>query len=58
MKYTKALWLYATEKQIPFIYASSAATYGSGEQGYEDSQTILDLLIPLKPYVVSKNEFD
>jgi ADP-L-glycero-D-manno-heptose 6-epimerase len=50
--------LYATEKQIPFIYASSAATYGSGEQGYEDSHTILDQLIPLNPYGVSKNEFD
>jgi ADP-L-glycero-D-manno-heptose 6-epimerase len=58
VKYSKALWLYATEKQIPFIYASSAATYGSGEQGYEDSHTILDQLIPLNPYGVSKNEFD
>jgi ADP-L-glycero-D-manno-heptose 6-epimerase len=58
VKYSKALWLYATEKQIPFIYASSAATYGSGEQGYDDSHTILDQLIPLNPYGVSKNEFD
>ena len=58
VKYSKALWLYATEKQIPFIYASSAATYGSGEQGYEDSHTILDQLTPLNPYGVSKNEFD
>jgi ADP-L-glycero-D-manno-heptose 6-epimerase len=58
VKYSKALWLYATEKQIPFIYASSAATYGSGEQGYDDSHTILDQLNPLNPYGVSKNEFD
>jgi ADP-L-glycero-D-manno-heptose 6-epimerase len=58
VKYSKALWLYATEKQIPFIYASSAATYGSGEQGYDDSHTILDQLTPLNPYGVSKNEFD
>lgn len=58
VKYSKALWDYASEKQIPFIYASSAATYGSGEHGYDDSHTILDELVPLNPYGVSKNEFD
>jgi ADP-L-glycero-D-manno-heptose 6-epimerase len=58
VKYSKALWNYASEKQIPFIYASSAATYGSGEHGYDDSHTILDELVPLNPYGVSKNEFD
>ena len=40
LEYSKSLWQYATAKQIPFIYASSAATYGSGEHGYEDSHTI------------------
>jgi ADP-L-glycero-D-manno-heptose 6-epimerase len=58
VEYSKSLWHYATVKKIPFIYASSAATYGSGEHGYEDSHTILDLLQPLNPYGVSKNEFD
>lgn len=58
VKYSKALWDYASEKKIPFIYASSAATYGSGEHGYDDSHTILDELVPLNPYGVSKNEFD
>jgi ADP-L-glycero-D-manno-heptose 6-epimerase len=58
VKYSKVLWNYASEKQIPFIYASSAATYGSGEHGYDDSHTILDELVPLNPYGVSKNEFD
>jgi ADP-L-glycero-D-manno-heptose 6-epimerase len=58
VKYSKALWLYASEKQIPFIYASSAATYGSGEHGYTDIHEILDELVPLNPYGVSKNEFD
>ena len=58
VKYSKALWLYASEKQIPFIYASSAATYGSGEHGYTDIHEILDQLVPLNPYGVSKNEFD
>ena len=58
VEYSKALWNYATQKQIPFIYASSAATYGGGENGYEDTHAILDKLIPLNPYGVSKNEFD
>lgn len=58
VEYSKALWNYATEKQIPFIYASSAATYGGGENGYEDSHELLDKLVPLNPYGVSKNEFD
>jgi ADP-L-glycero-D-manno-heptose 6-epimerase len=57
-EYSKSLWDYATEKQIPFIYASSAATYGAGENGYNDSHENLDKLIPLNPYGVSKNEFD
>ena len=58
LEYSKSLWQYATAKKIPFIYASSAATYGSGEHGYDDSHTILDQLVPLNPYGVSKNEFD
>ena len=58
VKYSKALWHYATDKQIPFIYASSAATYGDGAHGYNDSHVILDQLLPLNPYGISKNEFD
>ena len=58
VEYSKALWNYATQKNIPLIYASSAATYGAGEHGYEDSHAILDQLVPLNPYGVSKNEFD
>lgn len=58
LEYSKSLWHYATTKQIPLIYASSAATYGSGEFGYDDSHAVLDQLVPLNPYGVSKNEFD
>ena len=58
VEYSKAIWNYATLKQIPLIYASSAATYGAGEHGYEDRHDILDQLTPLNPYGVSKNEFD
>ena len=32
VEYSKTLWNYCTEKQITFLYASSAATYGSGAQ--------------------------
>jgi ADP-L-glycero-D-manno-heptose 6-epimerase len=43
---------------IPLIYASSAATYGLGEFGYEDNHMIVSKLKPLNPYGKSKNEFD
>lgn len=58
VEYSQMLWQYCTEKQIPMVYASSAATYGAGEYGYNDSHDILDKLAPLNPYGVSKNEFD
>lgn len=58
LEYSKTLWNYAVDNQIPFIYASSAATYGAGEHGYKDDHTILDQLTPLNPYGISKNEFD
>ncbi len=58
LAYSKSIWNYCTEKNIPLVYASSAATYGSGEFGYKDSHDILDRLQPLNPYGVSKNEFD
>jgi len=56
--YSQDIWNYCTEKQIPLIYASSAATYGSGEFGYDDNEKELEKLHPLNPYGVSKNEFD
>jgi ADP-L-glycero-D-manno-heptose 6-epimerase len=56
--YSKNIWNYCTNKQIPLVYASSAATYGNGEFGYKDDHEIVDSLVPLNPYGVSKNEFD
>lgn len=56
--YSKKIWNYCTEKEIPLVYASSAATYGSGELGYSDSHEIVEQLKPLNPYGISKNEFD
>ena len=56
-EYTKALWNYCAEKQISFIYASSAATYGDGSCGFDDESDI-DLLMPLNGYGYSKQIFD
>ena len=58
LNYTKALWQTCSEHQIPFIYASSAATYGLGEHGYDDDESKIHLLKPLNPYGDSKNDFD
>ncbi|MFM7358652.1 MAG: ADP-glyceromanno-heptose 6-epimerase [Sediminibacterium sp.] len=58
LKYSEAIWHFATQKNIPLIYASSAATYGAGEMGYSDDHQFPDKLHPLNPYGVSKNEFD
>ena len=56
-EYTKALWNYCAEKEISFIYASSAATYGDGSQGFDDKEDI-DRLLPLNGYGYSKRLFD
>lgn len=58
LNYTRTLWSLCTEFSIPFIYASSAATYGLGEQGYADDESLIPLLKPLNPYGDSKNDFD
>lgn len=55
--YSKKLWNYCVANQIPFIYASSAATYGNGEQGFDDTSTIANL-VPMNPYGESKQLFD
>lgn len=55
--YTQALFRFATTKNIPFIYASSAATYGDGSFGYDDSR-VLSNLMPLNPYGYSKQLVD
>ncbi|MBI5856868.1 MAG: ADP-glyceromanno-heptose 6-epimerase [Sphingobacteriales bacterium] len=58
VEYSKNIWLYCTDKKIPLVYASSAATYGSGELGYKDDHDVVENLHPLNPYGISKNEFD
>jgi len=58
LNYSKSLWEICTANIIPFIYASSAATYGMGEFGFDDSHEIVEKLVPLNPYGESKNDFD
>lgn len=59
VNYSKQLWALCTKYQIPIVYASSAATYGLGEFGYDDrDEQIIEKLKPLNPYGESKNEFD
>ncbi len=58
LNYSKAVWELSTRFNIPLIYASSAATYGGGEQGYKDDHSLVYSLKPLNPYGESKNEFD
>ncbi|HYK75649.1 MAG TPA: ADP-glyceromanno-heptose 6-epimerase [Daejeonella sp.] len=58
LNYTKTLWNICVEYGLPFVYASSAATYGLGEQGYNDDESKISSLKPLNPYGDSKNDFD
>ncbi|MEY2761352.1 MAG: ADP-glyceromanno-heptose 6-epimerase [Bacteroidota bacterium] len=56
--YSKKVWEACVAYQIPLVYASSAATYGLGEIGYEDNEATISSLKPLNPYGDSKNNFD
>ncbi|MCS6789740.1 MAG: ADP-glyceromanno-heptose 6-epimerase [Bacteroidia bacterium] len=56
--YSQRLWEFAVEADVPFFYASSAATYGKGEHGFSDDERLLPSLQPLNPYAASKHAFD
>lgn len=58
VNYSKQIWRKCVAYQIPLVYASSAATYGLGELGYEDNESLIPALKPLNPYGESKNQFD
>ena len=58
LNYSKTLFNLCVELGIPLIYASSAATYGNGSLGFDDSHEIVSKLKPLNPYGRSKNDFD
>jgi ADP-L-glycero-D-manno-heptose 6-epimerase len=57
-EFTRDLADWALAKNVPFVYASSAATYGDGSAGMEDDDSKLDTLRPLNMYGYSKHLFD
>ncbi len=56
--YSAEVFEFCVRQRIPFIYASSAATYGLGEGGYKDDEASLDRLVPINKYAYSKQLFD
>ena len=58
LAYTQELCQWSRKRNIRFIYASSAATYGDGENGYVDDEEALETLKPLNLYGQSKHDFD
>lgn len=58
IRYSQMLWNWCALNNVPFIYASSAATYGLGENGYNDSESQINNLTPLNGYGYSKQFFD
>ncbi len=58
VSYSKMVWKHCVRLNIPLVYASSAATYGLGEFGYEDNESNIAQLQPLNPYGWSKQWFD
>ena len=57
-EYSQKIWQACCDFQIPLVYASSAATYGGGENGYDDDESKISNLKPLNPYGQSKQDFD
>lgn len=57
-RYTQILAEWCVENDVRFIYASSAATYGNGENGFEDSIDKITALRPINRYGYSKQFFD
>lgn len=58
LNYSKILFGMCSEYDVPYLYASSAATYGAGEKGYSDSHDVVDDLTPLNGYGWSKQLMD
>lgn len=56
IRYSQELWQWCADTGTPLLYASSAATYGGGEQGYDDAG--IEGLRPLNAYGYSKHFFD
>jgi ADP-L-glycero-D-manno-heptose 6-epimerase len=57
-EFSKLLAGWALEIGARFVYASSAATYGDGAQGFDDDEDQIQNLVPLNMYGYSKHMFD
>lgn len=58
LEFSQKLWEYATQRDIPFFYASSAAVYGNGEMGFNDEEELSSKFQPLNLYGLYKQRFD
>lgn len=58
VEYSQILFTYCTHHDVPICYASSAATYGAGEHGYDDNEDEIEKLLPLNAYGYSKQLMD
>ena len=58
LNYSKKIWDICSRFSIPLVYASSAATYGDGSQGFSDDHKKTKSLKPLNAYAQSKQDFD
>lgn len=58
LNYSIKLWQFCVDHEVPFIYASSAATYGDGELGFVDDPAKMPKLRAMNPYGFSKQKFD
>ena len=57
---SRRLWMWCAEREVRFMYASSASTYGDGTNGFDDdfSPEVLEQLRPLSLYGWTKHAFD
>ncbi|NNF37313.1 MAG: ADP-glyceromanno-heptose 6-epimerase [Gemmatimonadetes bacterium] len=60
VRLSQRIWEWCARHDVPLLYASSAATYGDGSQGFDDdgSPEALSTLLPLNAYGWSKHLFD
>ncbi len=58
VEYTKIIMEWCIQNEVRLIYASSAATYGNGENGFDDSHALIPQLKPINRYGYSKQLVD
>lgn len=58
LDYSQKIWKACIQYGLPLIYASSASTYGDGDHGFDDDESLIPTLQPLNLYAQSKHDFD